>query len=108
VKEGAMHIISREAFNEAAKHYPNEASSLDTIYKTLRRGTFNTPEELKNLFPSLDRMKYKAKWWVIDVGGSHLRILFFASFDTQKIFVKQIVTHAEYDRLMQQYRRNQE
>ncbi|MNW08595.1 mRNA interferase HigB [compost metagenome] len=51
-------------------------------------------------------MKYKAKWWVIDVGGNHLRILFFASFDTQKIFVKQIVTHAEYDRLLQQYRRN--
>ena len=104
--EGERHIISREPFNEAAIRYPNEAASLNTIYKTLRRGTFHTPEDLKSLFPSLDRMKYKAKWWVIDVGGNHLRILFFASFDTQKIFVKQIVTHAEYDRLLQQYRRN--
>lgn len=65
-----------------------------------------TPDELKALFPSLDRMKYKEKWWVIDVGGNHLRILFFASFETQKVFIKHIVSHAEYDKLMQHYRRS--
>jgi len=75
-----MHIISREPFNNATKQYPNEAAALEAIYKTLRRGEFRTPDELKALFPSLDRMKYKEKWWVIDVGGNHLRILFFASF----------------------------
>ncbi|CAI1024401.1 type II toxin-antitoxin system HigB family toxin [Serratia entomophila] len=103
-----MHIISREPFNHAAKQYPNEAAALDAVYKTLRRGSFNTPDDLKALFPSLDRMKYRAKWWVIDIGGNNLRMLFFASFDTQKIFVKHIVCHAEYDKLMQLYQRNQE
>ncbi|WP_390900673.1 type II toxin-antitoxin system HigB family toxin [Serratia ficaria] len=51
----------------------------------------------------MDRMKYRAKWWVIDIGGNNLRMLFFASFDTQKIFVKHIVCHAEYHKLMQLY-----
>ncbi|MBS7520804.1 type II toxin-antitoxin system HigB family toxin [Serratia ureilytica] len=101
-----MHIISREPFNNATKQYPNEATALEAIYKALRRGEFRTPDELKALFPSLDRMKYKEKWWVIDVGGNHLLILFFASFETQKVFIKHIVSHAEYDKLMQHYRRS--
>lgn len=57
-----MHIISREPFNNATKQYPNEAAALEAIYKALRRGEFRTPDELKALFPSLDRMKYKEKW----------------------------------------------
>ncbi|CAI0779454.1 mRNA interferase HigB [Serratia marcescens] len=101
-----MHIISREPFNNATKQYPNEATALEAIYKALRRGEFRTPDELKALFPSLDRMKYKEKWWVIDAGGNHLRILFFASFETQKVFIKHIVSHTEYDKLMQHYRRS--
>lgn len=27
-------------------------------------------------FASLDRMKYREKWWVIDVGGGNLRVMF--------------------------------
>ena len=103
-----MHIISREPFNEAAIRYPNEAASLNTIYKTLRRGTFHTPEDLKSLFPSLDRMKYRKKWWVIDIGGNSLRMIFFADFERGKIFIKHISAHAEYDKLVAYYRRTKE
>jgi mRNA interferase HigB len=103
-----MHIISREPFNEAVRRYPNDADSLDAVYKVLRSSSFATPEKLKSLIPSLDRMKYKDKWWVIDVGGNNLRILFFASFETQKVFIKHIVTHADYEKLIKQYRRSSE
>ncbi|MBV8044159.1 MAG: type II toxin-antitoxin system HigB family toxin [Pluralibacter sp.] len=53
-------------------------------------------------------MKYRKGWWVIDVGGNQLRIIFFASFATGKIFIKHIVTHAEYDKLIKHYRENKE
>ncbi|ERT13192.1 type II toxin-antitoxin system HigB family toxin [Photorhabdus temperata] len=57
---------------------------------------------------SLDRMKYREKWWVIDVGGNNLRVMFFADFERGKIFIKHISTHAEYDKLTDYYRRNKE
>ncbi|MFH4210200.1 type II toxin-antitoxin system HigB family toxin, partial [Acinetobacter baumannii] len=34
------------------------------------------PDELKRYFTSLDRMKYREKWWVIDIGGNNLRMMF--------------------------------
>ena len=63
---------------------------------------------MRKRFPSLDRMKYREKWWVIDVGGGHLRVMFFADFEWGKIFIQHISTHAEYDKLTDLYRRTKE
>lgn len=53
-------------------------------------------------------MKYREKWWVIDAGGNNLRIMFFVDFERSKIFIKHIVTHPEYDRLIKKYREQKE
>jgi len=53
-------------------------------------------------------MKYRAKWWVINVGGNNLRVMFFADFIAQRIFIKHVVTHAEYDKWVKHYRENKE
>ncbi|BBG58428.1 mRNA interferase HigB [Providencia rustigianii] len=100
-----MHVISREPFVHASERNPKHAKALLDVYKTLKQGSYSSPDELKNIFPSLDRMKYREKWWVIDVGGNALRILFFADFKKSKIFIKHISTHAEYNKLMNYYRR---
>ena len=93
-----MHVISRKPFNEAAKKYP-----IDAAYKSLRNGHFNSPQELKSFFPSLDNSKYKNKWWVIDIGGNNLRLIAFIEFRDNRIYVKHIVSHAEYDKLCKKY-----
>ena len=100
-----MHVISRDPFNQASKRFPNSAQALSDVYRTLKRDSYQTPDELKKVFPSLDRMKYREKWWVIDISGNALRMMFFADFDRGKIFVKHITTHAEYDKLTDHYRR---
>ena len=98
-----MHVISRKPFNEAAKKYPNDAAAIDAAYKSLRNGDFHSPNELKSLFPSLDNFKYKDKWWVIDIGGNNLRLIAFIEFRDSRMYVKHIVTHAEYDKLCKKY-----
>lgn len=103
-----MHVISRRPFDNAAKDFPNHTLALDAVYKILKSTVYQNPGELREEFPSLDKMKYRDKWWVINVGGNHLRVLFFADFESAKIFVKHIVTHAEYDKLIKHYRENKE
>jgi mRNA interferase HigB len=98
-----VHVISRKPFNDAAKAYPNDAEAIHALYKTLRNGTFKTPTELKAMFPSLDNFKHKDKWWVIDIGGNNLRLVTFIEFRDQRMYVKQIVNHPEYDRLCKRY-----
>ncbi len=56
-----MHVISKKPFSEACKKFPNHSQAIIETYKILRKGEFKTPDELKNLFPSLDNFKYKAK-----------------------------------------------
>ncbi|HCM62490.1 MAG TPA: cytoplasmic protein [Morganella sp. (in: Bacteria)] len=103
-----MHVISREPFVLASDRFPDHAQALTDIYKTLKQGVYSTPDDLKKVFPCLDRMKYRKKWWVIDIGGNSLRMIFFADFERGKIFIKHISAHAEYDKLVAYYRRTKE
>lgn len=103
-----MHVISRKPFNDAAKLYPNDSEALGYVYTTLRNGDFSTPDELRKVFPHLDNFKYRDKWWVIDIGGNNLRLIAFIEFRDNRMYVKHIVSHSEYDKLTEKYRRNKE
>ena len=98
-----MHVISRKPFSDAAKIYPNDAAAIERAYKVLRQGEYRQPHSLKRIFPSLDNFKYKSKWWVIDIGGNNLCLIAFIAFKDNRVYVKHIVSHAEYDKLCKRY-----
>ena len=100
-----MHVISKRPFMAAAKKYPKDRAALMTLYRVLNANTFSTPEELRAKFPSLDNFKYNDRWWVFDVGGNNLRVLAFIQFVNNRIYIKHIVNHADYDKLTKQYRK---
>ncbi|MCK4842612.1 MAG: type II toxin-antitoxin system HigB family toxin [Methylococcales bacterium] len=100
-----MHIISKKPFSAASTKYPNDRDAIMNIYNVLRKAEFDTPNIMKETFTSLDNFKYKDKWWVIDIGGNNLRLIAAILFSSQKMYVKHIVTHAEYDKLCIQYRK---
>lgn len=100
-----MHVISKKPFVDAARRYPNQRQAIMDLYRVLVKAKIDTPQQMKHLFHSLDNFKYKDKWWIIDVGGNHLRLMAFIQFAQNRIYVKHIVTHAEYDTLCEQYRR---
>jgi mRNA interferase HigB len=99
-----MHVISRKPFEDAMKKYPNDANAIATVYRILKLGSFTNPEQLRAVFKSLDNFKYRDKWWVIDIGGNNLRLLAFIEFKHQRLYVKHIITHAEYEELCRKYR----
>ena len=90
-----MHVISRKPFSDAA--------AIDALYKSLKNNNFSNPLEMKNVYPSLDNFKYKDKWYVLDIGGNNLRLMTFIEFRDNRMFVKHIVPHAEYDKLCAKY-----
>ena len=102
-----MHVISKVPFDEAARKYPNKKAAILDVYRLLKQGSFNAPDELKKVFSSLDNFKYKDRWWIIDIGGNSLRLMAFIQFSQNRIYVKHIVNHAEYDKLCEQYRKKQ-
>ncbi len=103
-----MHVIRKRAFEEAARRFSNDKTAIMDAYRVLNSGTFNNPEKLKQIFPSLDNFKYKEKWYVIDISGNNLRIMAMVLFTNQKFYVKHIVTHAEYNKLCRKYRKEKQ
>jgi len=103
-----MRVVSQRRCRDAAAHYPSDGAALMRVSKALNDGRFITPDVLKVTFPSLDRFKYRDKWWVIDIGGNNLRLVAHISFESQELFVKHIVNHKEYDRLTDHYRSNKQ
>lgn len=103
-----MHVITKRPFSKAAEKHPNDRQALIRMYKILRNTTFNTPDELRAIFSSLDNFKHRDKWWVFDVGGNNLRVIAFIQFVNRRIYIKHIVTHAEYDKLTEYYLKRKE
>lgn len=102
-----MHVISKRPFREAARAYPNHRRALDDLYRVLRKARFGSPDEMRRMFPSLDNFKYRDKWWVIDVAGNHLRLIAVIQFSQNRLYVKHILTHSEYDRLCLRHARGE-
>lgn len=100
-----MHVISKRPFNHAAREYPNHRQALEDLYRVLRKSEFNSPDEMRKIFPSLDNFNYKDRGWVIDVAGNHLRVIAFIQFIQNRMYVKRILTHAEYDKFCKRYAR---
>lgn len=69
------------------------------MYRVLNSTQFKTPDELRAVFPSLDNFKYNDRWWVLDVGGNNLRVMAFIQFVNERVYIKHIVNHADYDKL---------
>lgn len=98
-----MHVISRRPFKIAANTYPNQKQALEDLYKMFCKYDCKSPDEMRQLFPSLDNFKFKDKWWVLDIGGNHLRMIAFIQFVQRRVYIKHILTHAEYDKLCKRY-----
>ena len=101
-----MHIISKRPFSMAAREHPNQRQTLMDFYRIVGRPGiyFSDPEDMRQMFPSLDNFTYRDKWWVIDIGGNNLRMIAAIDFEKNYMYVKHIVTHPEYDRLTSKYR----
>ena len=85
------------------RKYPNDSSAIAEMFKVLKNGVYRTPEELKKVFGTLDNFNYKDKWWIIDIGGNNLRLIAFIEFQDNRMYVKHICSHAEYDKICKKY-----
>ncbi len=99
-----MHVIAKRKFIEAAEKHPSDANAIMGVYATLSKGHFENVEKLKQYYKSVERFKYLDNAYVIDIAGNNIRLIAIIFFKGQKLFVKHVVGHKEYDKLTKQYR----
>lgn len=89
-----MHIITKKRIMEAKKKYLNCADALDGWFKIIEKNNFFNFADLKKTFNSVDKL---GKVFVFDMSGNKLRLIASIHFNRQKLYIRNILAHKEYD-----------
>ena len=90
-----MRIITRKRLLEFAYKHPDCSTALESWYRIVKRTDFNTFAELRQTFPSADKV---GNLTVFNIGGNKARLIAAIHYNTHRIYIRYILTHKEYDR----------
>jgi mRNA interferase HigB len=89
-----MHIISRKALRLFWAEHPDSQAPLQRWYRIVKRSTFRTFAEVRASFPAADLVNDLV---VFNIGSNKYRLIASIHFDRGKVYVRHVLTHAEYD-----------
>jgi mRNA interferase HigB len=90
-----MHIISRKILRQFWQKYPDSETALIRWFKLMNLAKFQNFEELRAVLPSADLVENLI---VFNIGGNKYRLIASIHFNRQKIYIRHILTHSEYDK----------
>ena len=90
-----MRIISNRCLREFAERFPEANTVLQAWRKAMEKSEFPHWGALKAAFPSVDKVGDET---VFNIGGNKFRIAANISFAAQILWIKAVMTHAEYDK----------
>ncbi len=90
-----MRVISRRALREFWEQHSNAKSSLLFWYQRILKAKFTNFSELRQIFSSADVV---GNFVVFNIGGNNYRLIAYIDYEAQMLFVRAILTHAEYDK----------
>ena len=90
-----MRVIKRGALVQFWERHPDARASLESWYAVVRKAVWKSPAELKQVYPSADPVGRRT---VFNIAGNKYRLIARVNYQTQRVFVLFVLTHAEYDR----------
>ena len=90
-----MHLITRKRIQEFIAKYPDSESFLENWYRIVRHTEYNSFNELRQHFRSAD---YVDGFVVFNISGNKYRLIAVIHFNRKKIYIREILTHQEYDK----------
>lgn len=90
-----MHIISRKKLLEAAKEHGDLSEPLDVWYRVAKKAEWKNLMDVRRTFPTADRV---GKFTIFDIKGNAYRLITEVNYRTGRIFLRDVLTHAEYSK----------
>jgi mRNA interferase HigB len=89
-----MRIISNKALRDFAISHPQSETALQEWRKRMEATTSNSYSELKTAFNSVDKV---GNYYIFNIAGNHYRLIAAIHFNTQTVYIRDVLTHKEYD-----------
>lgn len=90
-----MRVLSKPAVDDFINNHATAKSPLITWYTLALKCKAEDLASLKKTFGSVDYVP--PKFYIFNVGGNNFRVVTTIHFDTQKMFIRHVLTHKEYD-----------
>jgi mRNA interferase HigB len=90
-----VHVISRRGLLEAAARHADAVGPLLAWFQVTRRAEWQGLHEVRRDFPSADQV---GSVLIFNVKGNRYRLITRVQYEGQRLYVKALLTHAEYNR----------
>ncbi len=90
-----MRVISNKALVNFSGIHPAAGEALQSWRKLIEARPFGSFAEIKTAFNATDKV---GSWYVFDIGGNKYRLIAAIHFDRQRLFIRHVFTHKEYDK----------
>ena len=90
-----MHVITRKTLVEFGQKHPPAESPLKVWFMRVRQAQWHNLAELRRDFPAADLV---GRLTVFNIGGGNYRLIARVEYQRQRVYVRQVLTHAEYDK----------
>ncbi|MFO1373730.1 MAG: type II toxin-antitoxin system HigB family toxin [Agitococcus sp.] len=89
-----MRVISNKALKDFAEVHTQADSLFQAWRQLIESRYFGGFSDLKQVFKSVDRV---GDFYVFNIGGNKYRLIAAIHFDKQRLFIRHVFTHAQYD-----------
>lgn len=90
-----MHVISRKKLKEASARYGDLGGPLDAWFRIAKKSAWKSLPEVRKTFSTAESV---GKWTVFNVKGNQFRLIVEINYAFGRIYIRHVLTHAEYDR----------
>jgi mRNA interferase HigB len=90
-----MHVISRKALKDFAKTHGGSEALLDAWYRIAKAASWTSLDDLRRTYPHAD---FVSPYTVCNIKGNTYRLIVTIDYLYQRIYIKHILTHAQYDK----------
>ena len=93
-----MNVISKRAIIAFYDRHPQAKKPLLNWYRVFRRAHFANVEAVRELFPHADLAEShdQRSLTIFNIGGNDFGLVVVIVYERQTVFLKKVLTHAEY------------
>ena len=90
-----MHVISFSRLREFGRRHADAQKALDDWFKVTSKANWKDLLNVQSIFPMAEAVE---DFTVFNIKGNRYRLIVSIDYEKQLIYVKYILTHAEYDK----------
>ena len=90
-----MHVISYRRLREYETKHSDCREALDNWYRIASKANWSNLLQVRMIFPSAEAV---GNFTIFNIKGNNYRLIVSIDYERQLIYIKYILTHAEYDK----------